>query len=71
MAKGHFRTKGPPNWAHVEYEPGWTALPITEDVYRHRGYEPLFDELPWRGTGESLPRGYAPTAEAKSKELAA
>jgi hypothetical protein len=50
MARGRFRTKGAPNWAHVEYEPGWTTLPITEQVYRERAYEPRFDELPWRET---------------------
>lgn len=54
MARGRFRTKGAPNWAHVEYEPGWSPLPITEQVYRERAYEPLFDELPWRETAREI-----------------
>lgn len=54
MARGRFRTKGASNWAYVEYEFGWTAFPILEQVYRERAYEPRFDDLPWGATGEGL-----------------
>jgi hypothetical protein len=38
--------KGQPNMAFLEI--GRIGVEVTEQEYRDRGYEPDFDELPWK-----------------------
>lgn len=47
--QGRYRSEGEsgqPNTAFVEI--GTIGLDITEQEYRDKGYEPDFDELPWK-----------------------
>jgi hypothetical protein len=69
MARGLFRTRGSglPNIVHVEYEPGWTPLPIVEQVYRERVYGPAFELLPWveeRARKPQSTQDHAPSPES-------
>ena len=39
--------------AHVKYDEH-QELDVSENRYRERGYQPPFDQLPWKGEAEDL-----------------
>ena len=50
VARGLYRERngwGNQHSAHVKYDEG-QELDVPEDRYRARGYQPPFDELPWK-----------------------
>jgi hypothetical protein len=54
-AKGKYRTRGVEGATDTAYVKDRSiAFDIDEQSYRWRGYEPTFDELPWK---EDLPKG--------------
>lgn len=50
LRKGVRRHRGTPpieNWAIVVDVNGGSSMPLDESIYRERGYQPPFEELPW------------------------
>lgn len=51
LRRGIYRIKNPEGLeddAQVRDVAGGSDMPLSESVYRERGYEPPFDDLPWR-----------------------
>ena len=51
LRRGIYRSKMPKGMeddAQVQDVHGGSDMPLPESTYRSRGYEPPFDELPWR-----------------------
>jgi len=49
LRRGIYRIKNPPPYeddAQVEDVHGGSSMPLSESIYRERGYDPPFDELP-------------------------
>ena len=62
LRRGIYRVKNPEPFeddAQVEDVNGGSSMPLSESVYRERGYDPPFDELP------SSDEYYAALAEDK------
>lgn len=43
--KGLYKTEGTPVWVHCQYT-GGSEIPISEDLYIEREYEPDISQLP-------------------------
>ena len=53
---GEYRTRGADGISHTAFVSDRSiAFNIGEQLYRWRGYEPSFDELPWVEFGAALP----------------
>lgn len=51
LRRGIYRSANPSPLEHdvqVQDVNGGSDMPLPESIYRARGYEPPFDELPWR-----------------------
>lgn len=58
MARGVFRDGA---FAQVSYD-GIESIPISKALYKERGYEPPFEELPTKDEHEAVMRGWAESA---------
>ncbi|MBA3678068.1 MAG: hypothetical protein H0W74_11820 [Sphingosinicella sp.] len=53
---GQYRTRGTDELSHTAFVNDRSiAFDIGESLYRWRGYQPPFDELPWVETGQPAP----------------
>ena len=53
---GQYRSRGADDQSHTAFVNDRSiAFDIGEQLYRWRGYEPGFDELPWVEIGEARP----------------
>jgi hypothetical protein len=53
---GEYRTRGADGVTHTAFVSDRSiAFDIGEDLYRWRGYQPAFDDLPWVESGAAVP----------------
>lgn len=56
LRRGIYRVDGVgglPNWAQVEDVNGGSSMPLDEDIYRQRRYQPPYESLPTRAEYEA------------------
>jgi hypothetical protein len=56
VTQGIYRERvGSQNSVRIRYDDG-EEIDLPENRYRAQGYDPPFDQLPWKGADEAQPR---------------